>query len=193
MPCSICHESGHNRRTCQNTNTLFDACPFLDPLFTNNASLSVHTPPAHYTNIRFTTHYGTDTADPSFTPLTPRTPPGNTIPFPGINIPFPNLESLTFDDLFGNDNDNDNDTHDSMPDLEIDFGEPTKKNLATLVDCVEEPCATDDCPVCMEQLKKTDLFVSRCGHQFHSTCMIIHLKKHDNCPMCRGVLFTDVI
>jgi hypothetical protein len=182
MPCSICHESGHNRRTCQNTNTLFNAHPFIDPLFTNNDSLSLHTPPAHYTNIRFTTHYGTDTANASFAPLTPETP---------LNIiPFPNLESLTFDDLFGNNSDND--THESMPDLVIDMG-AIKKNLAPLVDCVEEPCATDACPVCMEPLKKTDLFVSRCGHQFHSTCMIIHIKKHDNCPMCRGVLFTDVI
>ena len=51
----------------------------------------------------------------------------------------------------------------------------------------------DDCPICMEDLKQTDLLVTRCGHQFHGTCMLRHMKTHDNCPMCRGVLFTKAI
>ena len=60
-----------------------------------------------------------------------------------------------------------------------------------LVDCVKHPCESTDCPICMEDFQGTDLFVTRCGHQFHGTCMIRHMKLHDNCPMCRGVLFTS--
>jgi hypothetical protein len=61
----------------------------------------------------------------------------------------------------------------------------------TLVDIVKLPCHSNDCPICMEDLLQTDLFVTRCGHQFHGTCMIQHIKHNDNCPMCRGVLFTN--
>jgi hypothetical protein len=61
----------------------------------------------------------------------------------------------------------------------------------TLVDCVKEPNEARDCPICMEDFQKTDVFVTRCGHQFHGTCMIRHMKQHDNCPMCRGVLFSS--
>ena len=59
-----------------------------------------------------------------------------------------------------------------------------------LVDCVKEPKEARDCPICMEDFQKTDVFVTRCGHQFHGTCMIRHIKQHDTCPMCRGVLFS---
>ena len=59
-----------------------------------------------------------------------------------------------------------------------------------LVDCVKEPREAHDCPICMEDFQKTDVFVTRCGHQFHGTCMIRHIKQYDTCPMCRGVLFS---
>jgi hypothetical protein len=71
---------------------------------------------------------------------------------------------------------------------------PIPTPLATstqLVDCVKEPCKALDCPICMEDFQKTDVFVTRCGHQFHGTCMIRHMKQYDNCPMCRGVLFSS--
>ena len=57
-----------------------------------------------------------------------------------------------------------------------------------LVDCVLQPCSTDSCAICLDKLSKVDLFVTRCGHQYHGTCMIQHIKKKDNCPLCRGLL-----
>ena len=63
---------------------------------------------------------------------------------------------------------------------------PEKKSL---VPCVESPCISTECPICMETLKQTDVFTTRCGHMYHGTCMIRHIKNNDSCPMCRGVLF----
>ena len=57
-----------------------------------------------------------------------------------------------------------------------------------LVDCVDKPCSTDSCAICLDKLSNVDLFVTRCGHQYHGTCMIQHIKKKDNCPLCRGLL-----
>ena len=57
-----------------------------------------------------------------------------------------------------------------------------------LVICANEPCSADNCAICMEDLTSVDLMITRCGHQFHSTCMITHLKRQDNCPLCRGIL-----
>ena len=57
-----------------------------------------------------------------------------------------------------------------------------------LVDCVDKPCSTDNCAICLDKLSLVDLFVTRCGHQYHGTCMIQHIKKKDNCPLCRGLL-----
>jgi len=57
-----------------------------------------------------------------------------------------------------------------------------------LVDCVLQPCSTDSCAICLDKLSNVDLFVTRCGHQYHGTCMIQHIKKKDNCPLCRGLL-----
>jgi hypothetical protein len=54
---------------------------------------------------------------------------------------------------------------------------------------VKEPFESSECPVCMEEFGKTDIMVTACGHKFHTTCMFTHLRKANNCPCCRGVLF----
>jgi len=60
--------------------------------------------------------------------------------------------------------------------------------VITLAPIVASPCHSDECPICMESLLKTDLFTTRCGHMFHGSCMITHLKHKNSCPMCRGIL-----
>ena len=89
----------------------------------------------------------------------------------------------SFDDIANifNDDDDDNYSDDDLPDL-IPI-EPKK-----LPDCVQQPCSTDSCAICLDKLSNVDLFVTRCGHQYHGTCMIQHIKKNDNCPLCRGLL-----
>ena len=69
---------------------------------------------------------------------------------------------------------------------EIVLISPEKQSL---VPCVESPCISTECPICMDPLKQTDVFTTRCGHMYHGTCMIRHIKNNDSCPMCRGLLF----
>ena len=208
MPCSLCGNEGHNRRTCQQWPDLEavrqagelgpDPAPRRADL-SGETTAVVHTPPAwqppsHLTNIRFDVTYSEfdirDGVHSNYTPSTRNRRPVesgiNTLLTPIIipPIPFPDLENIDFDTIFGDD---------SIPDLELDLDEPVKQNVAALVDCVEEPCVATDCAICMEDLTKTDLFVSRCGHQFHSTCMVVHIRRNDNCPMCRGVLFNGLV
>lgn len=57
-----------------------------------------------------------------------------------------------------------------------------------LVEQVSKPTDTTECPICIEKLTETDLIVTRCGHSFHSGCLLKHLNRNDNCPCCRGVI-----
>jgi len=98
------------------------------------------------------------------------------------NMPHGLTRIPSFDDIANLFNDaNENGFDDDLPDL-IPI-EP--KNLP---DCVQQPCSTDSCAICLDKLSKVDLFVTRCGHQYHGTCMIQHIKKKNNCPLCRGLL-----
>jgi hypothetical protein len=191
MPCSLCGDNGHNRRTCRNWPDLeASRQEEEEPLVTE-----LHTPPSHFTNIRFDINYRPSTRNRRPVEFNTNTNTNTSIELSPQDQLFQGLDDLDFRSMFNDLSDIlDTDTNDDdVPDLEVMFDEehvkPVNVNIA-LVDCVEEPCQTTDCPICMEDLKKTDLFVSRCGHQFHSTCMVVHLKVHDTCPMCRGVLFT---
>ena len=65
---------------------------------------------------------------------------------------------------------------------------PTR-TFRQLPDPVAQPFESDACSICMEALQPTDLFVTRCGHQFHGTCMLNHITSsntNNHCPSCRG-------
>ena len=65
---------------------------------------------------------------------------------------------------------------------------PTR-TFRQLPEPVAQPFHTDTCSICMEDLNPTDLFVTRCGHQFHGTCMLNHITSsntNNDCPSCRG-------
>ena len=63
-----------------------------------------------------------------------------------------------------------------------------KASEKELVAMIPEPKEAVECPICMEELTPTDLFVTRCGHSYHGGCLMKHLTRHDNCPCCRGVI-----
>jgi hypothetical protein len=108
------------------------------------------------------------------------------IDFDGLNTDFDSDNLASWDDLARLD---ELLTH--MPHTPTDTPPHTPHTVAQptqLVDCVKQPCESTDCPICMEDFQGTDLFVTRCGHQFHGTCMIRHMKLQDNCPMCRGAI-----
>jgi len=197
MPCTLCGEARHNRRTCQRwdlllatrleeanldrqTNTSSNLLPVTSQQMyerqpIHNFTASFTTPNVRHTTVnRNVTSVNTivtvETVETVDMVVTSRY---NEISPIRPNILFPEWDS-------------DDDT--TMLDIQ-----PIQVSYSTkLAACVEEPCKTDDCPICMEDLHKTDLFVTRCGHQFHGTCMIRHIKLNDNCPMCRGVLFNSI-
>ena len=193
MPCALCGTQGHNRRTCQQWQVLEASRQEEER---NSTESMLHTPTNSVTDIRFNITYSTtdthtihDYGNAFATPIVQRHAI-SPIPFPDMGSNFTSTPLLPESDYipFGESLFGDDDSDDSLPGLE-----PIKKNSVPLIDCVEKPCQTDDCPICMEDLKQTDLLVTRCGHQFHGTCMIRHMRLHDNCPMCRGVLFTEAI
>jgi len=205
MPCcGICGNQGHNRRTCQQWQVLEAIRRAEEEVEEVVEEISViHTPQATITDIRFDISYITPSTRNRrpVTPTTPITPIADT----SVSFETPNdrnvsrslfgeFENSGFNALFL-DTDSDSDL-DSLPGListdSLDDG-MNKIVYPPLVNCVKKPCQTTECPICMDDLKQTDLLVTRCGHQFHGTCMLRHMKTHDTCPMCRGVLFTKAI
>jgi hypothetical protein len=47
---------------------------------------------------------------------------------------------------------------------------------------------SDTCPICMENLEKTNCCITSCGHQFCLECIIKHSNTKSDCPLCRGNL-----
>ena len=191
MPCcGICGNQGHNRRTCQQWQ-------ILEAMRRAEEEVPmIHTPQATATDINYTPSTRNRRPVTSIADITSIADTSVSFETPNDrNVSrslFEELENVDFNTLFL---DTDSDL-DSLPELissySLDDG-MDKTVYPPLVNCVEEPCQTHNCPICMEDLKQTDLIITRCGHQFHGTCMLKHMRKHDNCPMCRGVLFTKAI
>ena len=188
MPCTLCGTLGHNRRTCR---TWQIALPTLlgDPSPTNHDNHSDNTTPTIPEYMFDRTPEQNYNYVPSITSITI---PASEIDNNLINtdssvsrILFPDMPNTLSSDWFDSDDD-------ILPDLEPIF--PIEKPMipSPLVECVKEPCHSTQCPICLENLQNIDLLVTRCGHQFHGTCMIQHLRLHDNCPYCRGTLFTTL-
>lgn len=180
MPCTLCGTLGHNRRTCRT----WQALPTLlvNPPPTNHDNHSDNTSPTIPEYMFDRTPEQNYNYVPSVTSIT--------IPASEINIDNNLIDSsplprLPLEDWFDSDDD-------TLPDLEPIFPIEKPKIPSPLVECVKEPCHSTQCPICLENLQNIDLLVTRCGHQFHGTCMIQHLRLHDNCPYCRGTLFTTL-
>lgn len=51
-----------------------------------------------------------------------------------------------------------------------------------------------DCCICSECFKEGEIINNlECGHYHHLECILLWLKKHNNCPVCRYELKTDDI
>ena len=52
---------------------------------------------------------------------------------------------------------------------------------------VNEVFASENCPICMETLGKTNVVTTRCGHQMCVGCFTRNLMeaKSNKCPICR--------
>lgn len=195
MPCTLCGEAHHNRRTCQRWDLLLATRleeshrdrqnnTSSDNLLPVTAQHMSERPPEHILNPLFTTPpLRHNTVNRNVTSVNTIVT-GDTVETDDMVVTsrYNDLSPIRPTVLFP-----EWDSEDDTSFLDTYIHLPPFSNK--LVHCVQEPCKTNDCPICMEDLHKTDLFVTRCGHQFHGTCMIQHIKLHDNCPMCRGLLF----
>lgn len=50
---------------------------------------------------------------------------------------------------------------------------------------------SQQCAVCLDELGKTNVMTTECGHTFCATCIIKNLHHSNKCPMCRTVLDTE--
>ena len=208
MPCGFCHRTGHNRLTCpafkavrerdgqqRHLIELMDSQREMmieqleqernvirnTPLIIHNI-MNVNTQENTHEHFEATVLQTPGRPAPQTPPHTPppllaQTPPPGDYPIPDAPLRMGRrgrrggewrIEPM--DHLFNDDD---------------EIYTPKKKQLVT---CVECPCETISCAICMEDLTQVDLMVTRCGHQFHSGCMITHLRKKDECPLCRGIL-----
>ena len=210
MPRSNCRQSGHNLRTCDDVSRLSDHQRIDEPVNQLDQSSTNIVEPV-INDIIFNSHHirNPTSRSPSTSPS--RSPSTYEIysPIPhilsGYNTPTP-MEPLPTDhaSLFTPAQgalplypfpDIDLLPTQLFPDDDIITGLARATNvihptpvIKTLVQIVDTPCHIDECPICMEDLLSTDTFTTRCGHMFHGTCMLIHTKLHDSCPMCRGIL-----
>lgn len=48
--------------------------------------------------------------------------------------------------------------------------------------------STQECPICYEDVRGSDVTVNQCGHKAHQSCMEMWRKFGSTCPMCRRAL-----
>lgn len=207
MPCGFCHQTGHNRTTCPTFRAVRERSPMRMRM---TMMRSLRERDTHQRN-RFGRHFSQETLlrieqeraenintiDLTIPEVLPQTPPDTPPPSyrlpqtpPPANYSTPDapLRMVGRIPILGGRRGGEWRIEPMMAHLFNDDDEiytPKKKQLVT---CVECPCETTTCAICMEDLTQVDFMVTRCGHQFHSGCMITHLRKKDECPLCRGIL-----
>ena len=45
----------------------------------------------------------------------------------------------------------------------------------------------DECPICLQKIKKKNIIQTECSHRFCDICIVKHLMIKNTCPMCRTV------
>ena len=197
MPCSFCGTTGHNRRTCQRFDLLIQERnenrgeEEIENRVFRNAQIRQELERRGMIQIPIPIHSPTAFIPP---PITPSNAIHNHDINNFMNLDHPdnlNINNLNLMDIWGGDSDDDYGNELQRQQSLLISPSLTPRNnviVKSLVEYANEPCSAKDCAICMENLTSVDLMITRCGHQFHSTCMITHLKRQDNCPLCRGIL-----
>jgi hypothetical protein len=64
------------------------------------------------------------------------------------------------------------------------------------MECVDMECDEDyereKCPVCLEKLGETNIFITKCGHTFCGECILRNNQFRNSCPLCRNQMVTNV-
>lgn len=173
MPCTFCGEEGHNRRRCQQWS-------LIEAARRESENIGYQTPPPNTPALSSPPHlHPTRTWSHYSAPTATATEPIETV---FLNLTDQNLLNI-------NDHYHDNIERNLLNEFDIALSlsqhPPPSQNLAPIS---LQPIETTDCPICMDQLKQTNKFITRCGHQFCGCCIIKHLRTHNFCPSCRGIL-----
>jgi|TARA_B110000037_G_C17094368_1_gene495351 hypothetical protein len=192
MPCGFCHQTGHNRTTCSTFRAVRErdghqrnVIQIMDSQRETMIEQLEQERNENINTIDLTRpHLGPDRPLDTDSHQTPPDTPRLMLTPPPANYLTPDAPRMGRRGRRGGE-------WNIQPMMEHLFNDddeiytPKKKQLVT---CVECPCETTSCAICMDDLTQVDLMVTRCGHQFHSGCMITHLRKKDDCPLCRGIL-----
>ena len=184
MPCTLCGQAGHNRRSCQQW-TLLHAEMRENEIIRNESARREREQIRNEMSLYLST--------PPLTPEPHSPPPA---PSRGGQGQVRRVVTISYEDTaprIMRVNHVDNIERNLLREFDLvtldppTFGAPLtqKKTLAT--QC-EQPYEATDCGICMEELKNTNKFITRCGHQFCGCCMITHMRTQDFCPTCRGIL-----
>ena len=193
MPCGLCRQNGHNRLTCRHY-AEYLVTTDENTVVCNYCGESGHSEnrcknSSMYLNNSQSSSYMYDNAVSTLTTMHSWTQGLNTdndIPSREPSYSSPN--NIVFSTPPRNNSVVGNPPHApirSRSNRDILSHPPLTK---TLVTCVEVPFYKEDCPICMDVIKKTDSFTTRCGHMFHGTCMLQYMRSNNNCPCCRGIL-----
>ena len=179
MPCTLCGQAGHNRRSCQQW-TLLEAVRRESEIIRNESARrereQIRNDMSHYT--------------PPITPVPHSPPPA---PSRGGQGQVRRVVTISYEDTaprIMRVNHVDNIERNLLREFDLATLDPPTAPLSKkkLVTQCEQPYEATDCGICMEELKNTNKFITRCGHQFCGCCMITHMRTQDFCPTCRGIL-----
>lgn len=60
-----------------------------------------------------------------------------------------------------------------------------KKSIIDKLLSMEFSTRLDECPICIEEIKTENTVITACHHAFCDYCILKHIQKNDNCPICR--------
>lgn len=172
MPCTFCGQEGHNRRTCQQW-SLIEAARRENEIIRNESERREREQIQNEMSLYLTTP-----------------PPA---PSRGGQGQVRRVVTISYEDTaprIMRVNHVDNIERNLLREFDLATLDPPRAPLSKkkLVTQCEQPYEATDCGICMDELKNTNKFITRCGHQFCGCCMITHMRTQDFCPTCRGIL-----
>lgn len=63
---------------------------------------------------------------------------------------------------------------------------------STMYSLQEKEKETNDCSICYDLMEDVNISTTRCGHKFHTSCLIRAALIKSLCPYCRGPLLESV-
>jgi len=47
----------------------------------------------------------------------------------------------------------------------------------------------EKCALCYEEYTNRNIVITECGHKYHAQCLMMHARRHTECPMCLTALY----